>query len=349
MSKIHHDNLTAAAQDALPAPKGATAMTATSIDEPTFRAAVEAAVRAPSLHNSQPWRFRRRSDSIEVLADPARGLPSSDPTGWAVNIACGAATFNMRLALAVMQRPVDVRWRPHPADPLVVAALTPAASRSATPLEQRLFAAIPRRHSNRDPFWPDPVPVDARARLLDAAIAEAAWLELVTGTAAVGAVAEIAHAASRVLNRNPSYVAELTAWTRPDDSASDGVPASAGGPSSEPQDLFPQRPFGDRERALGRDFEAEPLVGVLGTAGDLPSDQLAGGQALQRVLLTITDLGLTASMLSQPIEVPAAREQLRLALGRYGTPQMVLRIGYGQPGYPTPRRGAAEVIDVVEG
>jgi hypothetical protein len=65
------------------------------------------------------------------------------------------------------------------------------------------------------------------------------------------------------------------------------------------------------------------------------------------VLLTITDLGLASSMFSQPIEVAPAREQLRLALGRYGTPQMVLRIGYGEPGVHSARRETADVIDGV--
>lgn len=69
------------------------------------------------------------------------------------------------------------------------------------------------------------------------------------------------------------------------------------------------------------------------------------GQALQRLLLTATDHGLATSMLSQPIEVPAAREQLRIGLGRGGTPQMVVRIGYGRPGQPTDRRPLDEVID----
>jgi hypothetical protein len=209
-----------------------------------------------------------------------------------------------------------------------------------------LHRAIPRRHSNREPFWPQAVPLEARARLVDAARVEGAWLELVTGTGPVAAVAEIAQAAHRVLHRNPTYVAELAAWTRTGgDAVGDGVPSSAGGPSSEPHDLFPQRPFGDRVRAPGRDFEVEPLVAVLGTPGDTPTDQLCAGYALQRVLLTVTDLRLAASMLSQPIEVPAAREQLRLALGRYGTPQMVLRVGFGQPGTSTPRRRPADVID----
>jgi nitroreductase len=315
-----------------------------SIDEADFNAGVAAAIRAPSMHNSQPWRFRLTGDSIEVLADRERSLPVSDPTGWGLRIACGAATFNLRLEFAVRGRPLDVYWLPSRSDPSVMAVLTPAAARPATPLEHSLYQAIPRRHSNRQPFSTEPVPTTVRVRLVEAARSEAAWLELVTGMAPVGAVAEIAHAANRVLSRDDKYAAELGAWTRHGESAIDGVPATAGGPSPEPQDLLPTRTFGDRPRAPGRDFEPEPLVGVLGTAGDLPTDQLRAGHALQRVLLTITDLGLSASLLSQPIEVPAAREQLRLALGRYGTPQMVLRVGYGQPGTATPRRPIADVI-----
>jgi len=44
--------------------------------------------------------------------------------------------------------------------------------------------------------------------------------------------------------------------------------------------------------------------------------------------------------------VPAAREALRMSLGRFGTPQMVMRIGYGQPGRATPRRPVEEVLDL---
>jgi nitroreductase len=310
-----------------------------------FRGVVAAAVRAPSLHNSQPWRFRHRDGAIEVYADPARSLPAADPTGWALRIACGAAVLNARLALAVLGLAVGVRLRPDPAEPDLMARLTPTGQRAATPTEKALCAAIARRHSNRTPFWPTPVPTDARLRLVEAARAEGAWLELLIGAGPVGAVAEITHAANRVLTRNEGYTAELTEWTRTEEGTRDGVPASAGGPSPEPQDLLPSRPFGDRTRAPGRDFEPEPLVAVLGTAGDDPSAQLGAGLALQRVLLTATDAGLATSMLSQPIEVAAAREQLRLALGRFGSPQMVLRIGYGQPGFPTPRRDPAEVTD----
>lgn len=312
-----------------------------------LRAGVSAAVRAPSLHNSQPWRFRLRDGAIEVLVDPDRRLPVADRTGWAARVSCGAATFNLRLALAVAGTPAETRLRPYPAEPNVVARLAPARPRPATPAEQNLYAAIPHRLSNRAPFWPNPVPADVRWRLIEAARAESAWLELVIGAAAVGALAEIAHGANRVLERDTEYRAEVSRWTR-DGDAVDGVPVKAGGPAAEPQDLLPQRPFGVHPRAPGRDFEPEPLVAVLGSPGDTTTDQIAAGQALQRVLLTATDAGLAVSMLSQPIEVPAAREQLRLALGRFGAPQMVMRIGYGDPGWPTPRRDIDDVIDAYE-
>jgi len=320
-------------------------MITAAFTEAQFRTAVAAAVRAPSLHNSQPWRFGLRGGAMEVRVDPARRSPVSDPTGWAARIACGAAVFNLRLALAVAGLPAEVRLRPDPADADLVARLVPGLPRPATPVERSLYDAVARRHSNRAPFWPTPVPASARARMADAARAEGAWLEFVIGVAAVGAVAEIARGAHDVLQRDPRYREELAGWIR-EEHAFDGVPAEAGGPTPEPQDLLPMRPFGARTRAPGRDFEPEPLVAVLGGPGDTAGDQIGAGQALQRLLLTATDLSLAASMLSQPIEVPSAREQLRMALGRYGTPQMVIRIGYGQPGWPTPRRSPDDVIDL---
>ncbi|OJF12324.1 Acg family FMN-binding oxidoreductase [Couchioplanes caeruleus] len=305
-----------------------------------LRLAAEAAVRAPSLHNSQPWRFRLREGAIEVLADRSRQLRVADAGGWAVRIACGAATCNARLALAAAGRPADVLLRPH-GD--LIARLTPGRPRPATYAETDLAAAIPRRFSNRRPFWPDPVPSEIRVRLIEAARAEAAWLDLLVGATALNAFGEIARGADRVLRRDPAYQAEFFGWAHAD-AAPDGVPVAAGAPAVEPQDLLPQRAYSERRRAAGRDFEPEPLLAVLGAGADRPVDQVAAGQALQRVLLTATDAGLATSLISQPIEVPPAREQLRRSLGRSGMPQIALRIGYGQAGHPAPRRPVDEVL-----
>ena len=305
--------------------------------------AAEAAVRAPSLHNSQPWRFRLRDGAIEVAADAARQLPVADRTGWAVRIACGAAAYNARVALAAAGTPAQVALYPDPADPALMARLDPAEPRPPTSAERDLYAAVPRRHSNRRPFSPEPVPPEIRRRLVEAALAEGGWLDLLVGMTALSGFAEIAQSADRVLRRDYGYQAELSAWMHVE-AAHDGVPVSAGGPTPEPYDLLPQRTFGYRPRGPGRDYEPEPLVAILGTRGDRPVEQIAAGQALQRVLLTVTDAGLAASMISQPIEVAAARDQLRRSLRRTGVPQMAVRIGYGVAGRPTPRRPLGEVL-----
>ncbi|GIE95707.1 Acg family FMN-binding oxidoreductase [Paractinoplanes rishiriensis] len=312
----------------------------TGYDEADLRLAAAAGVRAPSLHNSQPWLFRLRDGAIEVLLDPHRQLPVADRAGWAARLAGGAAAFQARLALTAGGRPPAVHLLPAPD---VVARLTPAAGRPPTYAEQDLYAAVPRRHSNRTPFRPEPVPAAVRARLIDAARSEAAWLDLLVGMTALSGFAEIAQSADRVLRRDARYQAEMVTWTHAD-AAPDGVPSQAGAPVGEPQDLLPQRLFSDRQRAPGRDYEPEPLIGILGVSGDRPLDQVVAGQALAKVLLTATAAGLDTSMISQPIEVPAARDQLRRSLSRTGFPQLTIRFGYGTPGHPTPRRAVGDVL-----
>ena len=314
----------------------------TSYDTEDLYRAAAAAIRAPSLHNSQPWRFQLVDGGIEVLADAERQMAVADRGSWAVHVACGAATFNTRLALAAAGVPARVVLRPDPGSE-VMARLTPGPIRAPSSRELDLFRAIARRTSNRRPFWSNPVPPEVRGNLLEAARVEGAWLDLLVGMTALSGFAEIAQGAERVLQRNYAYQAEMTTWIHTT-AAPDGIAVSAGAPVAHPQDLLPQRPYGLRERGPGRDYEPEPLVAVLGTTGDWPIDHLVAGQALQRILLTATAAGLATSMISQPVEVAAAREQLQRSLRRQGTPQMTVRIGYGEPGTSSSRRDLADVI-----
>jgi nitroreductase len=311
-----------------------------------FAAVVDAATRAPSMHNSQPWRFRLAATHIDLMADRDRQLPVADASGWATRIGCGAALFNLRLALAVIGKRATVATLPDRHVPALLARVAPAPSPSPpTPVELRLHHAIARRHSNRGPFTERQVPAAARAALIAAARAEQSWLDVLPGPAAVEVAAELAHTADEILRRDAAYEAELATWTRPDTGAADGVPGSAGGPAPRPYDLLPRRDFGDTQPPpVHQGFAWEPLLAVLGGAGDWPTDQLQVGQALQRVLLTATDLGLAASMFSQPIEVPSVREQLRLALGRATPPQMLLRFGYATLVPASGRRPVSEVV-----
>jgi hypothetical protein len=58
-----------------------------------FRKAVERASLAPSVHNTQPWRFVVRPTVLELHADSDRQLRALDPTGRQLVISCGCALF----------------------------------------------------------------------------------------------------------------------------------------------------------------------------------------------------------------------------------------------------------------
>ena len=90
------------------------------------------AARAPSLHNSQPWQFRFRRDSIELYADPARNLQQADPLGREMLISCGAALYGLRLAMRNLGYLPDVEILPDPAQPGLLARVWSCGRESAS-------------------------------------------------------------------------------------------------------------------------------------------------------------------------------------------------------------------------
>ena len=133
------------------------------------------------------------------------------------------------------------------------------------------------------------------------------------------------------------YRAELAAWTMP--AHHDGVPDFAHGPRSV-RDPSPVRDFG--QHSWEARFEKRPQLAVLTTAGDRPIDWMRAGQALQRVLLTATHRGVSASFLNQPLDLRDMRRR-RDPRHHRGHPQMIIRFGYGPYVPGTPRRPATEL------
>lgn len=311
------------------------------------RAVLSAAITAPSLHNSQPWRFRCTASAIELYADDDQILPIADPGGRELRIACGAALFNLRVAITGLGIHPVIRLLPDPHRTDLLATVRPQGRRPITPEELALLAAMPRRRTNRRPFTAEPVPARVVNSLRRAAKAEQAWLARVVPSQ-LPLLRSMVRQAHAVQQKDPAFRAEWAAWTGREQGEPVGVPARASGPLPEPQDNWVLRDFSAgtaRPRVPGKDFEPNPLIVTIGSFHDLPLAQLQAGQAMQRVLLTATAEGLSASFLSQVVEVPTVRRQLRGLVGGGLWPQVVLRLGYGSVTPITPRRPLAEVID----
>jgi hypothetical protein len=87
------------------------------------RFAVRYAILAPSSHNTQPWRFVSGDRELLICADRTRGLPNIDPFDRELIISCGAALFNLQVALAHFNVPVEITTFPYSAEPDVVARI----------------------------------------------------------------------------------------------------------------------------------------------------------------------------------------------------------------------------------
>ena len=183
-----------------------------------------------------------------------------------------------------------------------------------------------------------------RAALHRAAIEEGAWLHVVADQRERSALARLGAEAYATQQADPAFRAESARWTAVTEGRDDGVPARTGGFRPGAHERWVKRDFtgghGRSNTSAGIPFEQEPAIVVLTSYAFGPYGDVTAGQAMQRVLLTATAAGLTASFLSQLIEVERAREELRRLIGGPRGPQVVLRIGRGWPGvrHPATRR-----------
>jgi hypothetical protein len=303
---------------------------------------------APSLHNTQPWRFTVSGDAIELRPDARRQL-HVDPDGREMIISCGAALYGLRLAVRSLGHLPEVELLPSPASQRVLARVRPGRRAPMTSAERKLLHAVRHRHTHRGPFDSEPLPTSLFAWLQDDARAEGAVLTEIEPGPTREALMELAVAAGRRQARDPRSRAETFWWSRDVTStAQDGVPAHAfpAVPDRQPGRL-PQRDF-DLGRGLGQlpaDGPSPPVVAVLFTAGDGDEDWLHAGQALYRLLLHAASQWVFASLNSQPLEDAATRSLVRDRLAVPGAPQMLLALGVSRTAHPTARRPATDLIE----
>ncbi len=316
------------------------------------RAAVRA-TRAPSVHNTQPWRLVLTPDSLEIHADWRRQLRVLDPRGRQMLLSCGCALFNARVALAASGVDVRVERFPDSTQPDLIARIvvdqTPSRDRAGLAL---LDAAIDERHTNRREFSDEDVPVDVLAALVDAANIEGAEIFPIVRPEHRLAAARLSQRADQIENVDPAYRAELRAWTTDDLRRTDGVPASASPHvDAGADDDLPIRDFDTR--GMGwlptrtRSSLRQCLL-LLGSAQDTPMAWVRAGEALERMLLEIARRGYAASPLTQVIEVASTNQQLRNELRLSMHPHVLLRVGRAPAMLATRRRMLVDVITEAE-
>ncbi|GAA0222424.1 Acg family FMN-binding oxidoreductase [Cryptosporangium japonicum] len=292
------------------------------------RAAIEvlteatlAALRAPSVLNTQPWRWCFVGDTAELLIEGNRRLRALDPEGRLLLISCGAALDHAVTALRADGYAGSVERLPDEARPDLVARLRigpPCAP------EPRNHEAIYRRQTERRPFAEEPPATADLDALSAAAVQHGVRLRFLTPEE-LPSFGDIAEVADIVEHAERSLLTDLRTWTTRPAVRRDGLPGRTVVPDTGR--TVPTRTFRREREGQGSGTDGGTVYGVLLTERNDRLAWLVAREALSDVWLTLTSRGLVASPISEVVEIASARRALRSLLGAAGHPAIALRIG----------------------
>ncbi|WP_418001621.1 Acg family FMN-binding oxidoreductase [Mycobacterium sp. PDNC021] len=321
-------------------------MSKTFPDHETVRAAMALATRAPSVHNTQPWRWRIGAHSMHLYAEQSLHLAHTDPDGRDLLISCGAALHHAAVALYALGWQPTIHRFPNPAEPDHLASIEVVRCAPSQP-DIALAAAIPRRRTDRRYYsgWPvalgDVALMTARAARLGIGLRRVK-LNDVLSTALRQAVSQHVH--------DREYLTELTMWSGRYASVA-GVPARST-PTPDQNAAVPSRIFAGPmlgQPAGTTASDDNGLLLALGTSTDTPLDRFRAGEATSAVLLTATAQGLSTCPVTEALENPDCRKIVRTdVFGDELFPQMLIRVGWAplnaDPLPATPRRPLTDVV-----
>jgi hypothetical protein len=323
-----------------------------------WRTAVADAVHAPSIFNTQPWRWTIDTAGLTLHGDDTRRLAVADPDGSLLVLSCGTALHHARVSLAAQGWVVEIDRLPGGGD-LVLARIRVRGRIEPDPAAVALRACIARRRTDRRPFADAQVPALVVAGLTAAAQREGTRLHRVRRDQVPMLAVAVAAAQSSQL-ASPAYRIELIRWTNRPEWSNDGVPPQTGvrrAPRRVAVRDFapPSATFAGNRSVVAPELGMPVAPGgdrgatylVLHGPGRQTLDWLRAGEALSAVSLAAVDAGLAVSPFSDVLEVDHPRDLVRGLLPGRSHPYILVRCGYaGDSGQPpsAPRRGIDEIL-----
>jgi nitroreductase len=325
-------------------------MTQTMVDTGVITRALELACHAPSLHNSQPWRWVVGSTTVDLFTDPHKIVTGTDRSGREAIISCGALLDHFRVAMAAVGWDSKVDRFPNPNNLDHLASIDFAPMGDVAQARRDRAKAILHRRTDRHPFraptsWASFEPVLRSSYDNDLAALEVLADDLRPR------LAEASRLADSLRRYDDLYHHELRWWTEPS-RESEGIPQSSLASRSEARRVdvnrkFPEKLYGERSSASAQD---QAKILVLSTPGDTRMDAFNCGQVLSAVLLECTMAGLATCPVTHITEMEASRDIIRdLTSGTAAVPQVLIRVGIqpdGEVPAPTPRRPMSEVLEI---
>ncbi len=305
------------------------------------------AVRAPSGHNTQPWKFSLFSDHIDILPDFSRALPVVDPDHRELFVSLGCAAENLCIAAAHKGWLGKVSTS---TDGIIHVELGQQEDIEAPHFEQ-----IARRQTNRRCYDGSMIPDNALALLRKTPVEPGIGIHLFQkGTQAFDDIAALVYEGNRQQMGNPAFKAELRQWMRYNrkhqDQTADGLSYAVFGAPNLPrfmaEFIISHSLDAEMQNKTDRRNIASASHFALFTIRDNRLEHwVALGRTLQRFLLASTAANIAHAYANQPNEIPELAERMARTLGITGEyPTILIRLGYAKASAYSLRRSIEGLI-----
>ncbi len=322
----------------------------TTLDTEVLKNAVLLACRAPSVHNSQPWRWVAEDGVLHLFMDRHRTLPATDYSGREMILSCGAVLNHLCVAMTAAGWDPKIERLPDPNDPDHLALVEFSPLDHVTDAQHRRVEAILQRRTDRLPLG-RPTYWDLFEPVLRSTIDESLVTLDVLSDELRPLLVEASQLTEALRRYDTFYHAELEWWTS-SFVLTEGMPPSALASDREDWRVdvgrsFPIRGHEDRRGEVKADWSK---ILVLSTAEDTRTDVLRCGEVLSMVLLECTVAGMATCTLTHLIELDESRDVVRGLIGGHGEPQVLIRAGIAPPmeqlPAATPRRPLDDVLQI---
>jgi hypothetical protein len=320
-----------------------------------FEACVAESMLSPSVHNTQPARWRLLGEGVaELSCDPCAAVPVADPSGHDLLLSCGTALEGFMIALSRHERGAEVELVSDRTDGAAVARLRVGGQAFADPL----CAAVGKRFTCRGGFAPfETADVERLATWVEGQ----ANVHLVTARDRIGEIAVLNDVLSREVFRDPAFRQELLTWCRLSSGHPrwklDGLNAEAmrlGRLEAMLMPLALSRPVFGLLKAAGLDkaltaerAKTETAAAVVFLSASAAASPVLAGRSHYRMCLALADMGFSTWPMSVLVDQSAAQKAFCRDFNLPASDRLVSCLRVGRSTSTPPERARRPIVEVI--
>ncbi len=327
----------------------------TMLTRALFEACVAESMLSPSVHNTQPARWRL-SDAgvIELSCDPRAAVPVADPSGHDLLLSCGTALEGMVIALSRRELAAQVDLISDRTDGSVVARIRVSGQAQPDPL----CGAVELRFTCRAGFSPYDA---ANVERLETWAAGKADVHLVTGRDRIRQIAALNDLLSADLFRDAAFRKELLTWCRLKHShprwTQDGLNADALGLGRLEAQFMPLvlgGPIFGMLRLVGLDkmlsaerTKTETAAAVVFLSVPTAASPILAGRSHYRLCLSLAEIGFSTWPMSVLVDQKSAQDAFSQEFNLPKSDRLVSCLRVGRAFSTPPERARRPISEVI--